>query len=116
MIRPGTRASVVFVWTLGLGCSREQATFGAGGKPGTTTDGSASVLERPCHLMVGGPSSVMVPLASEVGQKIEIVRGTPCVVLDAAPALTRVRITDGPYKGTVGWAQSGTVADGKPAP
>jgi hypothetical protein len=96
-----------------LACGREQATTSSDRKTVSSAAAGASPEEHFCHLTVGGPSSVLVPIASEVGQQLEVARGTNCVVLDAAPALTRVRITDGPYAGTVGWAQSGTVVDGK---
>jgi hypothetical protein len=94
---------------LALGCSREKETS-TDDMRRASADAGPGAPERPCHLTVGGPPSVLVPLASEIGQKIEVARGTACVVLDAAPSLTRVRITDGPYAGTVAWTQSGTVA------
>ncbi len=80
--------------------------------PGLSTapapSGSAGA-ERRCRITMGGDADAGVPLASEVGQQIKVTRGTKCVVLDSAAALTRVRITDGPYVNAVAWAQSGVV-------
>jgi hypothetical protein len=69
---------------------------------------SASTRERRCSLAPGGDDA-SVSLVSELGQKLEVKRGTKCVVLDAGDALTRVRITEGPYLDAVAWAQTSFV-------
>lgn len=91
-----------FVILVLLGCDRPPPP-----QPSPSSSASATPGEPRCRLSAGVP----IPIATELGQKIEVATGTKCVILDAAPALTRLRIIDGPHAGTVGWTQSGAVIE-----
>jgi hypothetical protein len=96
------RSAVVASLILALGCKHDPEP----GRSDTAPSASAPAVERPCHLTWNG---YPVPLASELGQKIEVAEGTRCVVLDAGDALTRIRITEGAFANAVAWAQSRAV-------